>query len=474
MKSAKKSILIGTKSSTAVQSFRNCLEEKYLLDVADDMPKFLDFFQRKRYEHVFVDIAFLVGTNDPNMIQADLDKVLSHLWQINSMVAVIIMATPERIRDTVYALKSGASTFIIYPIDPDEVRYVLESVRTEQRKQSELDYLRGKFWQKDSLDIIRSQCSDMQKVYDKIRSAAPTRTTIMLYGETGTGKSILARLIHSHSNRRNNQFISVHCGAMPDTLLESELFGHEKGSFTGAVKRKLGKFEIAQGGTIFLDEISTITPAAQIKLLQVLQERTYQRVGGEELIEANVRIIAASNTDLKAMYQAGTFRKDLYYRLNVFPVEIPRLKDRMDDIPILVEFFIKQLNKYYSKNIREIHPEVLEAFKRYSWPGNIRELENLIERAYILETGSVLTPPCFPAELCDQQVNSVSIRFDLSRTLAEVRQEAVENAERKFLCDLMVAHKGIINESAKHAGISTRQLHKLLTRYKIRKENFKN
>ena len=473
MRSAKKSILIGTKSSTAVQSFRDCLEEKYVLDVADDMPKFQDFFQRKRYEHVFVDITFLVGTNAPNMIQADLEKALSHLWQVNSMAAVTVMATPEKIRDTVYALKSGVGSFIIYPIDPDEVRYVLESVRKEQRKQCELDYLRGKFCQKDSLDIIQSQCPDMKKVYDKIRSAAPTRTTIMLYGETGTGKSILARLIHRHSNRRNNQFISVHCGAMPDTLLESELFGHEKGSFTGAVKRKLGKFEIAQGGTIFLDEIATITPAAQIKLLQVLQERTYQRVGGEELIEANVRILAASNTDLNAMCQAGTFRKDLYYRLNVFPVEIPRLKDRKDDIPILVEFFIKQLNKYYSKNIREIHPEVLEAFKRYSWPGNIRELENLIERAYILETGPVLTPPCFPVELFDQHLNSVSIQFDFSLTLAEARKKAVENAERKYLFDLMEANKGVINESAKHAGISTRQLHKLLTKYKIRKENFK-
>jgi DNA-binding NtrC family response regulator len=473
MRSLKKSILIGTKSSAAGQSFQDCLEEKYILDIADDVAQFQDLFQLKRYEHVFVDINFLVTTNDPNMIQADLEKKLSHLWHVNPMVAVIIMATPERIRDTVYALKSGASSFIIYPIDPDEVRYVLESVRKEQRKQSELDYLRGKFWQKDSLDIIQSNCPDVRKVYDKIRSAAPTRTTIMLYGETGTGKSVLARLIHRHSNRRNNQFISVHCGAMPDTLLESELFGHEKGSFTGAVRRKLGKFEIAQGGTIFLDEIATITPAAQIKLLQVLQERTYQRVGGEELIEANVRILAASNTDLKDMCQAGTFRKDLYYRLNVFPVEIPRLRDRKDDIPIFVEFFINQLNKYYSKDIREIHSDVLEAFKRYSWPGNIRELENLIERAYILETGDVLTPPCFPAELFDQQFNSVAIQFDFSQTLAEVRTQAVENAEKKYLIDLMETNKGIINESSKHAGISTRQLHKLLTKYNIRKEKFK-
>ncbi len=473
MRFTKKSILIGTNKSTEVQSFRDCLEEKYLLDVADSMIKFRDLFRRKRYEHVFVDIAFLINTHDSNLIQMDLNTALSQLWQINPQVSVIIMATPERIRDTVYALKSGASGFIIYPIDPDEVRYALENVRKEQRKQSELDYLRGKFWQKDSLDIIRSQCPDMKKVYDKIRSAAPTRTTIMLYGETGTGKSLLARLIHRHSNRRDNQFISVHCGAMPDTLLESELFGHEKGSFTGAVKRKLGKFEIAQGGTIFLDEIATITPAAQIKLLQVLQERTFQRVGGEELIEANVRIIAASNTDLKAMCQAETFRKDLYYRLNVFPIEIPRLKDRQEDIPILVEFFIKQLNKYYSKNIRKIHPDVLEAFKRYPWPGNIRELENLIERAYILESGAILTPPCFPAELFDHQSNSASIHIDSSRPLAEVRREAAENAERKYLIDLLEAKKGIINESAKHAGITTRQLHKLLTKYKIRKEDFK-
>ena len=224
-----------------------------------------------------------------------------------------------------------------------------ESINESLLLQSELDYLRDRFWQADSLEIVQTRCPGMKTVFDKIRSVAPTKSTVMLTGETGTGKGVMANLIHKHSNRSEAQFISVHCGAIPDTLLESELFGHEKGAFTGAVRRKLGKFEIAKGGTIFLDEIGTVTPSAQIKLLQILQDGTFQRVGGEETLEANVRVIAATNTDLKRMCDDGLFRKDLYYRLNVFPIEIPPLRERMEDIPHFVDVFLRKMNKFHLK-----------------------------------------------------------------------------------------------------------------------------
>jgi transcriptional regulator with GAF, ATPase, and Fis domain len=313
----------------------------------------------------------------------------------------------------------------------------------------------------------------MKSVFEKVRSVAPTKSTVLLVGETGTGKGVLARLIHRHSNRSELQFIAVHCGAIAETLIESELFGHEKGSFTGAVRRKLGKFEIAKGGTIFLDEIGTITPSVQIKLLQVLQEETFQRVGGEEDISANVRVISATNIDLKQMCEEERFRKDLYYRLNVFPIEIPPLRERSEDIPHFVELFLKKLNQFNAKEIHSVHDEVMDAFRRYSWPGNIRELENLMERAYILEMTSVLTPKSFPSELFESGPALPTVPIDGTTTLAEVRQRGIAEIERSYLIDVLTRHRGKIRESARTAGVSTRQIHKLMQKYALRKERFK-
>jgi transcriptional regulator with GAF, ATPase, and Fis domain len=313
----------------------------------------------------------------------------------------------------------------------------------------------------------------MNKVFEQIRSVAPTKSTVLLIGETGTGKNVLAQLIHQQSNRKDDQFISVHCGAIPDTLIESEMFGHEKGAFTGAVRRKMGKFEFATGGTIFLDEIGTITPAAQIKLLQVLQDGTYQKVGGEETLKTDVRVITATNADLKNMCNQGTFRNDLYYRLNVFPIEIPPLRKRLEDIPLFIETFLNKLNQFSLKTIHGVHPQVIESLRQYSWPGNIRELENLVERAYILESSSVLTPESFPSELFEAETTSVFIPSSEHLTLADARQRGIEEIERNYLKDVLARNKGIINESARDAGISSRQLNKLMNRYGIRKEEFK-
>jgi DNA-binding NtrC family response regulator len=297
---------------------------------------------------------------------------------------------------------------------------------------------------------------------------------VLLIGETGTGKGVIANLIHRHSNRWNKRFISVHCGAIPDTLLESELFGHEKGAFTGADRRKLGKFEIAQGGTIFLDEIATITPSAQIKLLQILQDKTFQRVGGEEFLEADVRVIAATNTDLKSMVEDGQFRKDLYFRLNIFPIEIPLLKERRDDIPYLTKVILDRMNRLYDKEIRDVHPLVIESFQRYSWPGNIRELENLLERAYILEQSPLLNPESFPAELFESKTAAPEIAADTKLPLSLARHKAVEEFERHYLENLLRIHRGKIKDSADAAGITTRQLHKLMKKYGLKKEKFKS
>jgi DNA-binding NtrC family response regulator len=313
----------------------------------------------------------------------------------------------------------------------------------------------------------------MKGVFNKVRSVAPTKSTVLLIGETGTGKGVIAKLIHHHSNRRDGPFIAVHCGAIPDTLLESELFGHEKGAFTGAVRRKLGNFEIARGGTIFLDEISTLTPSAQIKLLEILQEGTFHRVGGEATIEANVRVIAASNTDLRNMCDQGQFRRDLYYRLNVFPIEIPPLREREEDIPHIIQVILKRLAKSQSKEIHHVHQDVIKAFRDYAWPGNIRELENLLERAYIIEESSALTPGSFPSDLFAYKLSESLPDVNTAFTLAEVRRNGVEQLERCYLRELLSVTKGRIKDTAEAAGISSRQLHKLMKKYGLTKEQFK-
>lgn len=464
------SILFVSRDQGALRQIHSRFRSKFRIENASRKQAALEMLRKKRFDFLFIDIEFF---NESLPIEG-YKTALQPFWNLHPTIEIIVMAPQELLRDAVMAVKAGASNYLTYPIVLEEVELVTESAHASMIAQSELQYLRDHFWHTESLEIIETKSPKMRSVYDKVRSVAPTRSTVLLMGETGTGKGVLANLIHQHSNRRDAQFISVHCGAIPDTLLESELFGHEKGAFTGAVKRKFGKFEIASGGTIFLDEVGTITPSAQIKLLQILQDGTFQRVGGEVTLEANVRIIAATNADLKKMCKDGQFRKDLYYRLNVFPIEVPPLRERLEDIPHLMEGFLKRLNNFNTKEIHHIDPVVLEGFKHYSWPGNIRELENLIERAYILETSSMLTRESFPVELFESGLTSATASADSSFTLADARRRAIENIERNYLKELLTQNKGRIKESAKTAGITTRQLHKLMAKYGIRKEKFKS
>ncbi len=463
------SILVVLEAQETFQTFHSCFQSQYRVAKALDKNSALNMLQKRRYDFIFFDLEILKESVSGN----DYKTALQPFWHLFPTIEIIIMSSQEMIRETMMAIKAGASDFLTYPINPEELRYLVENIQKSKIIHSELDYLREQFWQSSALEIVQTKNSAMQKVFDKIRAVAPTKSTVLLTGETGTGKGVLANLIHQHSNRRDKQFISVHCGAIPDTLLESELFGHEKGAFTGADRRKLGKFEIANGGTIFLDEIGTITPSAQIKLLQILQDQIFQRVGGEEFLKTDTRIIAATNTDLNRMCEEGQFRRDLYYRLNVFPIEVPPLRERMDDLPHLVKMILSKMNKVYLKVIHDVHPSVMEAFQRYSWPGNIRELENLIERACILESSSILTPESFSTELFELEAPSAIIPPYSSLTIAEARQKGIEDIERCYLKTVLANNKGKIQDSAAAAGISTRQLHKLMRKYGIRKEEFK-
>lgn len=465
-----KSLLITVDDPGVVRSIQSMLRTEYRVERAPNRAAALEILARKRYDLMFIDLDLLTENDSQGN---SVKTALGAFWKLYPSISVVVMTAPDRIREAVAAVKAGASDFLTYPVSPEEVRHVTETIYESILLRSELDYLRDRFWKSESLALVQTRSPLMKSVFDKVRSVAPTKSTVLLIGETGTGKGVLARLIHRHSNRSEAQFISVHCGAIAETLIESELFGHEKGAFTGAVRRKLGKFEIAKGGTIFLDEIGTITPSAQIKLLQILQEETFQRVGGEEDIAANVRVISATNIDLKQMSEEGRFRKDLYYRLDVFPIEIPPLRERSEDIPHFAELFLKKLNQFNPKQIYGLHQEVLNAFTRYPWPGNIREMENLMERAYILETSSILTPESFPSELFESTASLPQVSIDTTANLAEVRRCGIADIERNYLKEVLARHRGKINESAKAAGISTRQLHKLMQKYELRKETFK-
>jgi DNA-binding NtrC family response regulator len=465
-----RSVLIASEKPEVYRKIHAALNSGCFIDKTSEVNGVVKALGEKRYDLIFIDLEILFRSAQGG----DYTHVLQKFKQLCPTIEIIVMARPDMIREMVKTVKAGASDYLTHPLDSDEIQLVTESISESIIKESELDYLRERLWRSDSLEMVHTDNADVKEVFKKLRSVAPTKTTVLLSGETGTGKGVLAKLIHMFSNREHAQFISLHCGAVPDTLLESELFGHEKGAFTGALKKKLGKFEIARNGTLFLDEIGTITPSAQVKLLQVLQDGTFSPVGAEKTISTNARIITATNSDLKKMTEDGDFRKDLYYRLNVFPIEIPPLRKRKEDIPLLIQFFLKKLSKDFQKDINDIHPQVKEALKKYSWPGNIRELENLLERAYILETSNLLTPESFPAELFEKESSLAVLAMDTDICLSKARQKAVQGFERQYLKELMFKNKGKINQSAQEAGISTRQLHKLMLKYGLRKEDFKN
>jgi DNA-binding NtrC family response regulator len=463
-----KHIIIATADDDIRRTMEQALPNGSQVAHAGNKPGTLAVIKKIHPDLVFLDLGMLLDGADPSTV-TDRMREFKTLCEDSE---VVVMADKDCIRNAVNTVKAGAADYLTYPIDPSEVRLVVSGLEADRIASSELDHLRDQFWGPDAREAVQTRHPVMQQVYDKIRLVARTKSSVLLTGETGTGKTMLAKLIHSHSNRAEQAFISVHCGAIPDTLIESELFGHEKGAFTGADHKKLGKFEIAKGGTIFLDEVGTLTPAAQIKLLQVLQDNTFSRVGGTESLKADARVITATNDDLKVAVEDGRFRRDLYYRLNVFPIDIPPLSQRVDDIPFLIDLFLKRLNIDMQKNIHAVESRVTAALKKYAWPGNIRELENLVERAYILEQSTVLTPESFPGELFEGDMTVAVVPVSAQMPLSAARHLAVEDFERQYLKELLTANLGRINRSAEIAGITSRQLHKLMQKYHLHKEDF--
>jgi DNA-binding NtrC family response regulator len=463
-------VLILAPAPEVIRTVSRALPEEAAVEGADQIQKAIKIHNQNPFSLIFIDLQLLKATG----AKYDFTQLALLYKKTNPISKFVVLSAKSSIRDAVQMVRDGADDYLTYPIDTDKVRLIFESVKKTSIINLELDYLRDQFWKTEWLHVVKSHHPAMRKVFANIRAVAPTIATVLLHGETGTGKGLIARLIHRHSLRHDKPFIAVHCGAIPDTLLESEMFGHEKGAFTGAVQKKLGKFEMARDGTIFLDEIGTVSAAAQIKLLQVLQDGSFSRVGGEQLLKTEARVIAATNSDLKQLCEEGRFRKDLYFRLNIFPVEIPALRDRIEDLSSLIAVILEKLNHRYGKNIHRLHSSLNEVLKKYDWPGNVRELENILERTYLLEKSDVLTPEHFPAEMFSREFAMPFQLLDEALSLAEARKIALEKFERVYIENLIARNKGKIGPSAAKAKITPRQLNRLMVRYGIRKEDYKD
>jgi two-component system, NtrC family, response regulator HydG len=325
-----------------------------------------------------------LGLLDIKMRGTDGIELQRRIHELDPEMVVIMMTGYASVETAVAALKNGAYDYVTKPLDPDEIAHLVNKAMSHHRAQQENVRLREVVAETNRPSDIIGQSAAMQKVFDAIETVGPTDATVLITGESGTGKELVARAVHAAGPRRFHPLVVIHCGALTETLLESELFGHEKGAFTGAQYRKKGKFEIAEGGTVFLDEIADISLKTQTDLLRVLQEREIVRVGGNQQIKVDFRIVAATNKNLEKLIEDGAFRPDLYYRLNVFHIELPALRDRREDIPLLVNHFVQKFSREMNKKITRVAPQAMALLQQYPWPGNIRELENAVERAMVV------------------------------------------------------------------------------------------
>ena len=336
---------------------------------------------------------------DVKMPKMDGITLLAEIKRLHAHIPVIMLTGHAGLDDAIVAMKQGAYDFLTKPVHLEKLFLVLTRAFSDVQAKEQAQVLATRLNAAPSLQKIVGESPIIHSLIEKTKQIASTDATVLLTGESGTGKELFASAIHENSQRAEAAFIKVNCGALPENLLESELFGHEKGAFTGAAARRKGRFELADGGTIFLDEIGDISPAVQVKLLRVLQEREFERVGGEETIKVDIRVISATNKDLRKAVSEGAFREDLFYRLNVIQLDIPPLRDRVEDIPALADTFLKRYAEKYHKKVSSFTPEVIQKMRAYPWPGNIRELQNAVETAVVLSSGDTINPDNLPSTL---------------------------------------------------------------------------
>jgi DNA-binding NtrC family response regulator len=402
-----------------------------------------------------------------DLLLPDIDGMeLAHqIWKEQSDLMIVMMTAFGSVKHAVGAMKKGIYDYLTKPIDIDELLIVLKKAINQYKLRSEYDNLKGKLEEKYHYDNIIGSSGKMQEVFSKVSKISASDATILIRGESGTGKELIARAIHYNSPRKENELMEINCSSIPETLLESELFGHEKGSFTGAHKMMKGKFELADGGTIFLDEIGDLSLNVQVKLLRFLQEKKFIRVGGSVPISVDVRLIAATNANLEKALHSGKFREDLYYRLNVIPIYIPALRDRPEDIGPLIEHFIAIFAAKNNKKIEGITPKALDICLRYSWPGNVRELENALENAVVLTEGRMITPEDLPLYIKTSRAD-VNLP-DLGGLEGMPYRQQLEYAEKMIIKKALQECKGNKTHAAKRLGFSVRTMRNKVSKYKL-------
>jgi len=423
-----------------------------------------EMLQAQPYDVVITDII---------MPEVDGVEVLDYVREKHPETGVIIMTGRSSVRQAVELIRRGADDYFKKPFDVDEmlhtIRKSVEHRRRKRERAASAPAIRPKFpTPSTAFPGIVGDSPVMQSVFEMILKVADTNSTVLIQGESGTGKELVAFAIHEKSSRRDQPFIPVHCGAIPETLLESELFGHEKGSFTGAIAQKEGVFKLADEGTLFLDEVSEMSVPLQVKLLRVLETGTFRRVGGVEDVRVDVRLVAATNRDLRELVDQGLFRQDLYYRLNVFPIVLPPLRDRKEDIPLLVEHFLARLRKAGTV-AAGVSPQAMEMLRRHKWGGNVRELENVIERAAILSGGEEIRPEHLPLDIRSVAAMEAA---DAPRADEMTFREARGKFEKQYLETLLTKHGGSVASAAKAAGMSRAHFYELIKKHDIELSRF--
>jgi DNA-binding NtrC family response regulator len=438
------SILIVDDEASVRDSLYNWfIEEGYYVDSAENAKIALSILESRKFNIILVDIKM------PGMDGLELHRRIKAL---DPDPVVIIMTAFASVETAVQALKDGAYDYITKPFDPDDLSYMIRNATKQIKLESENISLKDRIGSLENVDDLIGKSEPMIRVLKEVESVAQSNSPVIICGESGTGKELIAKAIHSNSNRKFSPLVSVHCGALTESLLESELFGHEKGAFTGAMFNRKGRFEMADGGTIFLDEISTISLKMQIELLRVLETKEFMRVGGNKEIHSDFRVICATNKDLKKMVDEGSFREDLFYRLNVVKIDIPPLRKRKDDIPMLVDYFINLYCTSMSRNVIPIDDAALKRLLEYDFPGNVRELENMIERAIVVGNGKVIRVKDLPLE---KDILSSSI-------------ESLEDLERNYILQTLNRLDWNISRSAKTLKVDRVTLYNKIKKYKLK------
>ena len=445
----KPTVLVADDERGTREGLERALSDRYAVLVAEDGQKALQFLEAQPVDVLITDLK---------MPGLDGMALLKRALALQKPPVCIVMTAYGSIESAVEAMQAGAYHYLTKPnINLDELELVIQRALGTRQIEVENVNLHEQLDRKFGMENILGESAPMHQVFDIVQQVAPTRATVLVTGETGTGKELIAHAIHNLSPRKKAPFIAVHAAALPSALLESELFGHEKGSFTGAVERRIGRFELADGGTLFLDEISEMEPQIQVKLLRVLEERAFERVGGQKTIEVDVRLVAATNKDLKKQVAEGKFRDDLFYRLSVVTIGLPPLRERRDDIPLLVSAFLRQCSEDNGKNVIELAPDAMNVLMAYDWPGNVRELRNAIEQMVVLSRSDKLALRDVPA--------GIRGGADLTKIAVVRAGMTVEEAEKELIVQALKELKGNRTKAAEKIGISRRTLHRKLKRY---------